>query len=113
MRVDMRREPRQVSGDSYSVCWQDQNGLTHSAQMLAMDVSRSGLGVRGHVNLAAGTTVYLQSQSGAKGYAVVRHVTPYESSYILGLELNDETKESMAAPASGPVDHYEFLQISP
>jgi curved DNA-binding protein CbpA len=109
----MRREPRQISRDTYSVVWQDASGLTHSVQVLGVDISHSGVGLRAQVDLPAGTSVFLQSPSGSKGYATVRHCARHESSFLVGLELNEETKGSMVAPLDGQIDHYEFLQISP
>ena len=111
MRVDMRRQTRQTSRESYSIVWQDENGLTHSVQVTGLDISRNGLGVRAPVELPAGARVYLQTQNGAQGYAFVRHSTPHQSDYIIGFELG-EGSCNPAPPADRRIDYYEFLQIS-
>ncbi|HTT62290.1 MAG TPA: J domain-containing protein [Bryobacteraceae bacterium] len=112
MRVEMRREPRQASTETYTVCWQDDNGLTRSVQVQLIDSSRSGLGFRSPAELKSGTTVFVQSREAARGYALVRHCARHQSVFIVGLELN-EPCDATACTSNGPIDHYEFLQISP
>ena len=112
MRVEMRREARQAFKDTYTVCWEDDNGLTHSVQVAGIDLSRSGMSFRAPVELPPGSNVFLQSENGSKGYATVRHSTVYDSEYIIGLELKDKTNAPVGTQASGPIDYYEFLQIS-
>jgi curved DNA-binding protein len=117
LQVNMRREPRQDFRESYSICWQDHNGLTRSIQVQSIDLSRSGISFRGPIELRPGTIVFLQSQVGPQGYAEVRHCTPRQSDFIIGLQLQEKAKNGTAASADtqadAPLDHYEFLQISP
>ncbi|MFL6353701.1 MAG: DnaJ domain-containing protein [Bryobacteraceae bacterium] len=45
---------------------------------------------------------------------MVRHCTPREEKYVIGLELDEAAKKTREAlPSHSATDHYEFLQISP
>lgn len=114
MQVDMRREPRKRSKRIYSISWKDQEGLTHSAQVLGTDESASGVGIRCPVDIPKGTIVYIQSEEEyPTGYSVIRHASARGTSYAIGLELDEETKKTRPQPSGESVDHYEFLQINP
>jgi curved DNA-binding protein CbpA len=47
------------------------------------------------------------------GYSVVRHCTPRDGSFFVGLQLNEEYRQTTVLPAENADDYYEFLQISP
>jgi curved DNA-binding protein len=115
MQVNMRRQPRSPSKRTYSISWQDEEGITHSAQVAGTDVSDSGVGIRSAVAIRKGTTVYIQAENGhPTGYGVVRHATRRAGYYTLGLELNEQTKKvSPESSSNQATDYYEFLQISP
>jgi curved DNA-binding protein len=110
MRSNTRRETRRPSRKNYSITWQDDRGVAQSSAARCVDMSNSGAGIRCRHEIPVGTAVYIQAEdSHPAGYAVVRHCTPAEGNFILGLEFNEETKKTVAVPP----DYYEFLQISP
>jgi curved DNA-binding protein len=115
MQVNRRRLQRNHSEKAYSICWQDADGITHSAQVQGTNVSDSGVGITCPVDLPTGAVVYIQAQGGyPTGYSVVRHSTRRGSSYIVGLELDESIKKTSPTLATdSAADHYEFLQISP
>ncbi len=96
------------------MCWQDQAGLTISAQAEGTDISDSGISFKSSVALLPGLTVFIQGQDGhPKGYGVVRHCTPGGEGFVIGLEYDEETRKTVKPTASGALDYYELLQISP
>lgn len=115
MRVNIRKEQRNASKKIYSISWETESGLTHSAQLQGIDFSPSGVRLLSPVEVRPGTIVYIQAQDGyPTGYSVVRHCTRTENSYIVGLELDAAAKETAEALSSyNATNHYEFLQISP
>ena len=115
MQLNRRREPRQPSTRTYSICWQDEDGLTHSARVQGMDTTQSGIGIRCPIEIRTGTAVYVQPEHGCPtGYTVVRHATRQGTSYFIGLELDNSTKDGrLSSEGNEPSDAYEFLQISP
>jgi hypothetical protein len=114
MRVNMRQEPRYPAKEPYSICWQDQNGLTRSVQARGMDLSRSGVGFRCAAELPVGTTVFVQAAGGSPaGYGTVRHCVFTGADYTIGLEFQEETKGAFSSHIDDGTDYYEFLQISP
>ena len=89
---------------------QDERGVTQSSAARCIDISNSGVGIRCRHEIRVGSVVYIQAEdSHPAGYAVVRHCTLLDDSFVLGLELNEETQQTV----SPPPDYYEFLQISP
>jgi curved DNA-binding protein len=61
-----------------------------------------------------GSTVFLQDQDRRlAGYGRVRHCTPRADGYLVGIELHEETRKTVALPADNSETYYEFLQISP
>jgi curved DNA-binding protein CbpA len=115
MRENTRREPRRRIGPKkYSICWRDQDGKSNSAQAESMDVSAGGVRLRCDREIAHATVVFIQAEGGQNaGYGIVRHCTPGESGYYIGLELEKDAMKTAADPAEGCLDFYEFLQISP
>jgi curved DNA-binding protein len=114
MHVNMRREPRMAARKSYSISWIDGAGLTRSMKAEGLDLSFSGVGVRCPVELPKGQTVHLQAQDGRPtGYATVRHCNRRDTSFIVGLELDEETRNTNVRPPDEAANYYEFLQISP
>src|SRR6266487_6201461 len=98
VNVNLRREKRNRSKKTYSISWSDESGLTHSAEVQGIDFSPSGVGVLSSVEVRPGTTVYIQAQDGhPKGYSAVRHCTLRDDTYIIGLELDESTKKTVAA----------------
>jgi curved DNA-binding protein len=111
----VRAEDRKRSNKTYSISWSDQSGLTRSAQVQTIDASPSGIGVLSAVEVPPATRVYIQAPGESPiGYSVVRHCTPRDNAYIIGLELDEVAKNSRRpVPAQDVTNHYEFLQISP
>jgi len=115
MQVNRRRLQRKASEKSYSISWQGEDGITHSAQVQGTNLSDSGVGIRCPIELPAGAVVYIEAHEGyPTGYSVVRHSTRRGASYIVGLELDESIKKAAPTFATdNATDHYEFLQISP
>ncbi len=114
MRVNIRKEQRNPSKKTYSISWVNEGGLTRSAQVQGLDFSRSGIGISCPEDIRPETIVYIQAQGGyPTGYAAVRHCTPREGSYVIGLQLDEAAKTKTEVPPTYAADHYEFLQISP
>ncbi len=112
MQVNLRREPRTFSRKTFSLSWENESGVTHSAQAEGTDISCSGVGLRCANEIRKGQVVYVQARDGhPTGYALVRHCTLHDKTYVIGLELNSETPSP--CPTDETVDYYEFLQISP
>jgi hypothetical protein len=85
-----------------------------SAQAEGVDLSDSGISLKSSVELLPGLAVFIQGQDGhPKGYGVVRHCTAHDAGFVIGLEYNEETRKTIKPPASGAIDYYELLQISP
>jgi curved DNA-binding protein CbpA len=60
-----------------------------------------------------GSKVYIQAEDGhPTGYAVIRHCAERGTGFLVGLELNEETRHTVSN-STDPTDYYEFLQISP
>src|SRR5438067_9631389 len=84
-KPNVRKEERTPSNQPYSISWSDKRGLTHSAEVQAIDSSPSGIGVLSPVEVPAGTTVYIQTQGeNPIGYSVVRHCTERDNAYVIG-----------------------------
>ena len=115
MHVNRRRKPRSPSEQTYSISWQDKDGLTHSAEVVATDVSDSGMAIRCAVDLAIGTVVYIQAKEEKPvGYGEVHHSTRRGASYIVGLKLDEATPRTPTSDAEdNGTDYYEFFEISP
>jgi curved DNA-binding protein len=114
MQIDLRREPRRRSKRLYTVTWKDDNELTHSAQVLGIDESHSGIGIRCPADIRKGTIVYIQAEEeDLAGYTAVRHSAHRGSSYVIGLELDEEAKKTRPPKSEDTGSYYEFLQISP
>jgi hypothetical protein len=114
MRVNVRRHLRRPARRVYSIYWQDQAGLTKSAEVEGIDISDAGIGFKSSVELRLGMSVFIQGHDdNPKGHGVVRHCTGREEGYVIGLEFDEETKRTVKSSASAAVDYYEPLQISP
>ena len=114
MQIDLRREPRRRSGRIYSISWKNEDGTTHSAQVTGIDESASGVGFRCPVEIAKGTIVYIQAEDEyPTGYTVVRHAARRGNRYVVGVELDQETKAANPQKTEETIDFYEFLQINP
>lgn len=114
MQVNLRREPRRAEKGFYSLVWKDRLGRSLSAQVEAMDLSSSGIGLRCASELETGAVVYVEHKQGRlAGYCSVRSCVRRGGAYRLGLEFHDETKRSLAPPSDAEIDYYEYLQISP
>jgi curved DNA-binding protein CbpA len=88
--------------------------LTKSAEVEGIEISDGGIGFKSLVELRPGIAVFIQGPEGhPKGYGVVRHCTGCDGGFLIGLEFNEETKKTVKPSASGAVDYYELLQISP
>ncbi len=115
MQVNKRRAHRKPFQKKYSISWQDENGITHSAQVLGTDVSDSGVGLRCPLDVSTGTLLYIQAEDGdPTGYGTVRHSARRGDVCHIGLELDVSSRNSQSSlEMEDARDYYEFLQISP
>ena len=112
MRVNIRRETRQISRTMYSICWHVADGQQKSAHVQGIDISNSGIRFQCTAELAPGTSVFIEGpQRDPTGYGIVRHCTLRDGAYVIGVELK-EAREAQSR-SSEEIDFYEFLQISP
>ena len=85
-----------------------------SAVVHSQDLSNSGIRVRGTLELAPGTTIYIECKDNhVQGNCTVRHCTRGAGTYDIGLEFDEATRASVNVASAAEVDLYEFLQISP
>src|SRR3954447_10902803 len=90
-----RGKPRSPSKRTYSISWRDEAGLTHSAQVKGTDLSVSGICIRCAMEIRKGTAVYIETQDRyLTGYGTVCHATRRGTGYIIGLELNEATRNT-------------------
>jgi len=76
--------------------------------------SPSGLGIQCPVKLIPGLAAYIEARDGRiTGHCAVRHCTPSGAGYLIGIQLDESTRQNVAFPAQDLKDYYEFLQISP
>jgi curved DNA-binding protein len=115
VEVNRRRKPRGLAEKTYSISWQDKGGLAHSAEVVAIDVSDSGMGIRSTVDIPRATVVYIQAKEDKPvGYGEVHHSTRRGHSYIVGIKLDEATPNTPSGAAvDDGIDYYEFLEISP
>jgi len=114
VQVNHRGDQRRNVTAEYSICWRDGAGQMRSAVVHSQDISNSGVRIRSAVELAAGTTVYLECKDSAvRGYSTVRHCTLRDAAYDIGLEFDEAICASTTDASGTDADHYEFLQISP
>jgi hypothetical protein len=114
MQVNMRRGPRRSTNAAYAISWHDEAALTHSAEVVAVDISATGLRIRCANAIDRGTAVYVQGHDGNLcGYCTVRHCSPSGDRFEIGMEFSDDVQHTLAAPEHHDLDYYEFLQISP
>jgi len=112
MQVNVRSEQRNRCQKHYSVVWQ-KDGLTRSLDALGVDISRSGIGFRCKAELAVDTLVHIEERDNSfSGSGVVRHCTEQQGTFLIGVQFNEETKQTLPRTDFG-ADYYEFLQISP
>lgn len=115
MQVNRRRKQRKPVQKRYSISWQDENGIKHSAQVQGTDVSDSGVGLRCPIEVRNGTLVHIQAEDGEpSGYGIIRHSARKGNVYHIGLELDESQRKAAASiEMDDGRDYYEFLQISP
>jgi curved DNA-binding protein CbpA len=99
---------------AYSICWQSDDGASHSVQTEGKDLSASGISVLCAEELQPGTIVFIQGPDGSpNGYSMVRYCTPAGGFHRVGLEFSEETRKSVHIAAPEVTDYYEFLQMNP
>lgn len=114
MQEDRRREIRGPNRKSFSISWQDTEGITRSGDAHGLNSAHSGLAFHYDEDLPVGTSVYIQADDGCTtGYTVVRHCRAEGGGYIIGVELDEAAKRSSAADSLQSLNYYELLQISP
>lgn len=114
MQVNLRRERRNPVHGAYSICWQGDDGASHSVPAEGQDLSASGMSLLCPEELRPGIIVFIQGPDGSpNGYSVVRYCAPAGAFYRVGLEFHEETRKSVHVTAPEVTDYYEFLQINP
>jgi len=85
-----------------------------SAEVRSLDLSKSGMRIACPEFLHHGATVYVECKdTPAHGHGTVRHCTPCEGTYSVGLEFDEDARTTMVVSTGTAIDYYEFLQISP
>ncbi len=114
MQLNMRREPRHVGRQTYTLVWQLADGASRSIEARGIDISRSGIRVSTSLSVPVDTVVFIQSHGDTlAGYSVVRHCTPHGERFAIGLAFNDETKATVGCQDGTDIDYYSFLQVNP
>ena len=114
MLINQRRDQRHNNRDYYSLCWHDDRGQDWSAEVCGIDLSQSGIRVLSQRPVPPGTVVFIQAIGGTlTGYCVVRHCTPQSDRFAIGVELRQETRETVSILDADDVNYYEFLHIGP
>ena len=115
MQVNKRRGQRKPLQKRYSIKWQDESGITHSAQVQGTDAADSGVGLRCPIEVRKGTLLYIQAEDGESvGHGIVRHSARRGDLWHVGLELDESySKTRSSLEMVDAADYYEFLQISP
>ena len=76
VQANNRRDQRRSASAEYSICWRDEAGQMRSAVVHSQDLSNSGIRVRGTLELAPGTTIYIECKDNhVQGNCTVRHCT--------------------------------------
>jgi hypothetical protein len=57
----MRREPRRIARQTYTLCWQLEDGKMRSVEADGIDLSRSGIRVSLSVRVPPETVVFIQT----------------------------------------------------
>jgi hypothetical protein len=114
MQVNLRSEQRFRCSNHFSISWQTEDGITHSAEAAGVNHSPSGLALQCPVKLIPGLAAYIEARDGQiTGHCAVRHCTPSGAGYLIGIQLGVSTRQNVDLPAQDLKDYYEFLQISP
>ncbi len=113
MNTERRHEARTRSRKTFCISWKDVAGITHSAEVQALNTSHSGLAFRCAVELPVKTVVYIEAHEAfTAGYSLVRHCRRLGDSYVIGVELDESAKQASGKTAESQ-NYYDFLQISP
>ena len=114
MQVNMRQESRCIGRQTYTLCWQPEDGRMCSAEARGIDLSRSGIRVSSLQTVPPETVVFIQANGGRlAGYGVVRHCTSHGDRYAIGIAFREETKATVSFVDETDVDYYAFLQVNP
>ena len=114
MQINMRREPRRLKRETYTLCWQPEDGLMCSVEAQGIDLSRSGMRVRSPERIPPETSVFIKAHgSTLEGYGSVRHCSPFGDAHTIGLAFTEETKVRVSVSEDSDVDYYTFLQVNP
>ena len=96
MRENVRRHLRRPARKVYSISWQDQDGLTKSAEVEGVNISDAGICFKSSGELRMGLTVFIQGRDGnPRGHGVVRHCTGRDTGYLIGLEFDEEAMKTV------------------
>jgi curved DNA-binding protein CbpA len=114
MRINMRRVPRRRTNAGYAISWQDAAELTHSAEVIGVDVSATGLRIQAATAIEPGTRVYIQGHDyNLCGHCAVRHCAQAGDRFEIGMEFAEDIRHAVTEGEGHDLDYYEFLQISP
>ena len=113
MQRERRRELRAPSRKVFSASWQH-NGFGVSEELYAIDASFAGYALQSPTEVPVRTVVYLQAADASTiGCGLVRHCHRTGDGFIVGIELDEATKDARNASGLNTSSYYEFFQISP
>src|SRR4051812_3057149 len=113
MRENIRKEPRYVARSRYSISWQGADGMTHSAEVQAVDASTSGIAIECPNEIPQETVVHMEDRGGPGIWnAVVRNCAAKDTYFLIGLESTDGAKAATEMPLPKDINYYEVLQVS-
>jgi curved DNA-binding protein CbpA len=113
LQVERRRELRALSRATFAATWQ-RDGFGVSDQFQSINASHSGYAFQSAADVPVGTIVYFQAKEASTiGCGLVRHCQKLAEGFVVGVELDEATKEAFSLSGLDSINYYEFLQISP
>jgi len=93
---ERRSEPRETASGELAITWRDESSQARHARVQMIDFSEHGVAFRGSHRLDAGDIIGIRRDDGICR-AVVRHVRPSSSQFIVGVELCETYRVPIAA----------------
>ena len=93
---DRRSEPREAASGELAITWRDETSQAHHARVEMINFSEHGVAFRGGHRLDAGEIIGIRRDDGICR-AVVRHARPFNSGFIIGVELCETYRVPIAA----------------
>lgn len=93
---ERRSEPREAGSGELAIIWRDEHSQTRHARVEMINYSEHGVAFRGGHRLDAGEIIGIRRDDGICR-AVVRHSSPSNSQFIVGVELCETYRVPIAA----------------